>query len=112
MGKLVVFFTDLGWETRTKNCTSPNFFPVISQLETGFFEDKNSDFLDLATGNILTSVDVDRGHFNVPCMTYMGHLMKENMNGSDLGVQMIWDGQFLVARFINMKLFSASNRYV
>ena len=25
-----------------------------------------------ATGNILTSVDVDRGHFNVPCMTYMG----------------------------------------
>ena len=25
-----------------------------------------------ATGNILTSVDVDRGQFKVPCITYMG----------------------------------------
>ena len=24
-----------------------------------------------ATGNILTSVDVDRGEFKVPCMTHM-----------------------------------------
>lgn len=24
-----------------------------------------------ATGNILTSVDVDQGKFNVPCITYM-----------------------------------------
>ena len=24
-----------------------------------------------ATGNILTSVDVDRGQFKVPCITYM-----------------------------------------
>jgi hypothetical protein len=24
-----------------------------------------------ATGNILTSVDVDQGKFNVPCVTYM-----------------------------------------
>ena len=26
-----------------------------------------------ATGNILTSVDVDQGKFNVPCITYMSH---------------------------------------
>ena len=27
-----------------------------------------------ATGNILTSVDVDRGEFKVPCVTYMSRL--------------------------------------
>ena len=53
---------------------------------------------NLAKGNILTSVDVDRGHFNVPCMTYIGHLMKTK----DRGVQMIWNGRFRVARFIDM----------
>ena len=60
---------------------------------------------NLAKGNILTSVDVDRGHFNVPCMTYMGHLMKTK----DRGVQMIWNGRFRVARFIDMNALWASN---
>ena len=60
---------------------------------------------NLAKGNILTSVDVDRGHFNVPCMTYIGHLMKTK----DRGVQMIWNGRFRVARFIDMNALWASN---
>ena len=33
-----------------------------------------------ATGNILTSVDVDQGKFNVPCITYMSPSVKVGVN--------------------------------
>ena len=33
-----------------------------------------------ATGNILTSVDVDQGKFNVPCITYMSPSVEVGVN--------------------------------